>query len=988
MHSKLFINKLTFIFLLSLSFYCLGQEPVTIHLSDKTEVPDVEFYDILEDTKGFIWLAAERGLYRYDGVNFKRFTHKLMTGVSVFYLKLDKKGRVWFTNLKGQFFYIEGETVKLVAEVKSDFGIFESFYNFEIKDNCILIAIKGVVHSYNFVTKEKKVTNSIGKSKKLISRKPIKVNNELLYLIGDTFYKYNTKENSLKKYLNKDLDLKGNDKHDLFFFKDKLLISASDYKKESTLFIETANGFDEVNIIAKEKIQRVLQCFVFNKKLWLATNKGVYIFKLINGKFIKEAHYLKDRFITKIIKDTNDNFWFTTIDDGIYIMPNIYLKKYNFYKQNINITTFNVLNNTDVLLGSTKGELLKVNLKKDSVLNKFSFSNNAPISAISEGRNKDSIYLSSPLGAYIFDKKNNFLNEFPISESYTSLFANAKSIQALKNSKILYSNHQGSGIISIIKGKFVKERLHEFKRSQSSFYDDFTNAYYLGYFNELVYLDENKRVTKIELPIKECVVLDIVKTSNNSIWLTTFQNGIFEIQGKKVVRQITKKDGLLSNLIDAITAYDNEIWIATAKGIQCFNNKTNSFKNLTALDGYNAHKVTAMKAFPNKLLYSTNKGLFTIAKAKVFKKKQINQPYINEIKISNKTQKKQKSYKLIANKDRVRVKFTTNGYAVNEVLEYFYMIEGGYPHWEKLPIGSNEVLINGLSKGTYIVKIKGVLGSIISEELQVVLDVKEAWYKSIWFYISIMLLLLSVVYWAYTSKLKTKEKEKQQLLERKQYETERVFLKLENLRSQMNPHFIFNALNSIQQYVITNEKELASDYLGQFADLIRMYLEQSMQASLSLEEEVDTLKKYLALEKIRFENKLSYKVHIHPEINLSTIFLPTMLIQPYVENALKHGVLHKKEGGVIEIQFKYNKDSSFLLCIITDNGVGREKSQQIKRQQYKTHTSFATKANQNRIALLNMYKTKKIKVFIKDLYEENKAIGTQVILRIPFSNEN
>ena len=986
MHSKLFINKLIFIFLLSLSFYCLGQEPVTIHLSDKTEVPDVEFYDVLEDTKGFIWLAAERGLYRYDGVNFKRFTHKLMTGVSVFYLKLDKKGRVWFTNLNGQFFYIENNEVKFAAEVKKDFEITESFYDFEIQENTILIAKGGVIYSYDFKTKEKNKIR-ISATKKHISRKPVKLNNTLLYLVDNTFFSYDFKNYNFQKFSTKKINLKGNNKSELFLFNKKLLVNASDYKKKSTLFFETTKGFKKIKTIQQEGIQRILDCFSYNNQLWLATNKGVYIFKLLDNSFVKVAHYLKDRFITKIIKDTNDNFWFTTIDDGVYIMPNIYLKKYSFHEKNINITTFNSLNDTDVLLGSTKGELFRVNLENDRIIDKFSFSNSAPIFAISEGRNKDSVYLSSPMGSYIFDKKTNFLHEFSISNNHASLFANAKSIQAIGDNKILFSNHQGSGIISINNGEFKKERLYEFKRSQNSFYDKEAQMYYLGYLNELICLDKEYRLTNIKLPVKESVVLSIVKTNNNSIWLATYQNGILEIKDKKVVRQITKKEGLLSNQIDAVTVYKNDIWIATAKGIQCFNILTNKFRNLTALDGYNAHKITTMKAFKEKLLYSTNKGLFVIHKDKVFKKKQLKHPYINEIQISNVVKKVKDEYKLTADKDRIRIKFNTNGFAVNKVLNYSYMVEGVYPFWEKLPAGSNEILINSLPKGKHIIKIKGVLDDTISKELQIKVDVKVLWYKSIWFYLGIMLLLLSAVYWGYRLKLKAKEKEKEQLLERKQYETERVFLKLENLRSQMNPHFIFNALNSIQQYVITNEKNLASDYLGQFADLIRKYLEQSMEATLSLEEEIATLHCYLSLEKIRFENRLEYQINVDKTLQPKAIFIPTMLIQPYIENALKHGLLHSSKGGRLTVSFNYTNEKDCLLCTIKDNGIGREKAQQIKKQQYKTHISFATKANQSRIDLLNMYRKHKIQVLINDLYDENNAVGTQVILKIPLLKE-
>jgi len=206
---------------------------------------------------------------------------------------------------------------------------------------------------------------------------------------------------------------------------------------------------------------------------------------------------------------------------------------------------------------------------------------------------------------------------------------------------------------------------------------------------------------------------------------------------------------------------------------------------------------------------------------------------------------------------------------------------------------------------------------------------------------------------------------------------------LKALKSQMNPHFIFNALNSIQEYIMFNKKELASDYLGKFADLIRTYLQHSDTGFISIQEEIDSLKMYLDLECLRFEDSLEYTFHVSEKINKDGLYIPTMLIQPYIENAIKHGLLHKKEGRKLNVSF-LAAHSNNLQCIIEDNGVGREKAKELKAKRNLLHKSFATKATQSRLELLNYRKDKKIGVEIIDLFnEEQLAIGTKVILNIP-----
>jgi tetratricopeptide (TPR) repeat protein len=254
------------------------------------------------------------------------------------------------------------------------------------------------------------------------------------------------------------------------------------------------------------------------------------------------------------------------------------------------------------------------------------------------------------------------------------------------------------------------------------------------------------------------------------------------------------------------------------------------------------------------------------------------------------------------------------------------------------------------------------------------------------------LLLISLLF--YFGRFKAKKQAELTLVELKDTQKRLALEKqyrdseLKALKSQMNPHFIFNVLNSIQEYIILNKKDLAGDYLGKFSDLIRTYLHHSDKGSISIQEEIDSLKTYLDLECLRFEDKLQCDFKVEKDINADVLYIPTMLIQPYIENALKHGLLHKKTGRKLNITFS-KSDNKNIECVIEDNGVGRKKSKEYLEKRSKLHKSFAAKATKERLDLLNFGKDKKIGVEIIDLVnDENIGIGTKVILHIPTTNPN
>ncbi|MBE9484863.1 MAG: tetratricopeptide repeat protein [Bacteroidetes bacterium] len=203
-----------------------------------------------------------------------------------------------------------------------------------------------------------------------------------------------------------------------------------------------------------------------------------------------------------------------------------------------------------------------------------------------------------------------------------------------------------------------------------------------------------------------------------------------------------------------------------------------------------------------------------------------------------------------------------------------------------------------------------------------------------------------------------------------------------NLRTQMNPHFIFNTLNSIQYYVFQNDRIASNNYLTKFAKLIRKTLENSEHPAIPIDEEIDALELYLELESLRFKEKFDWKIEIDEEIDTYMYKIPTMLIQPFVENAIGHGLMHKEGKGYVHIGMKLDKNC--ILCSIEDNGIGREKAMEIKNNKKENHRSLGTSITESRLKLVNSLYGKEMRVDYTDMKDDNgEACGTRVEICIP-----
>jgi sensor histidine kinase YesM len=197
----------------------------------------------------------------------------------------------------------------------------------------------------------------------------------------------------------------------------------------------------------------------------------------------------------------------------------------------------------------------------------------------------------------------------------------------------------------------------------------------------------------------------------------------------------------------------------------------------------------------------------------------------------------------------------------------------------------------------------------------------------------------------------------------------------------MNPHFLYNSLASIQKYIVTEDSQTASVYLSRFSNLVRNILDSSVEEFVSLEQEVNTIKYYLELQKVRYIEKMDYAIEVDEQLDIENIQVPPMLAQPFIENAIEHGIKHKQTKGLVTIRISGNNDR--VILEVEDDGVGREKAQEFLNQKNIKHRSLATSITKERLKILNKKSRQKISLEIEDLKDStNRGIGTKVRFEI------
>jgi hypothetical protein len=936
-------------------------------------LPSNLIYRCMEDDKGFLWMATDAGIARFDGKNFQVFTTKDgLPDNEVLDVVKENNGTIWvncfkqapayfdyqrnkfiiptiekttpylnymYTLPQGGVMYMDGHgnfifrDKKLVAQNPSRPDLF--FRIWEINDGSLLSLgtqpLGKGVHNYQF----KLVHYSTGKiiDSVLLGRRkkgymPQAVNNGSLFI-------FDSPENKCFVY-------------------------------SHFLFYPLRFNLDSINIpcsIANYSFTPTSICL-------LGVDGKLYIFNktTFNPEGIFEGDYLANSYLN----DSKGNIWISTIDKGVIVYRKNHVKTVAF-PDNFTRTNFiSIAKKKDgtIYAGNYYGEVIESRDDKFHVHH---------VARITPSRERKIIVTGNKI--YTFSE-----------EGITENFGKPMIIPGTKfpyvgKTAILYNDSiiiggTGSGLIKInsctnkiIPLKSGGRRITCISRvTDGSIYFGSTD----GLYRYDMKTDTSYAVAN-RYPFLDGRISALAATSENILWVGTASSGLVILRNEKPVLHINESKGMIkAEIRTIISGTPGQVWLGSAQGMACINYRLSadtinySLQNLSMSDGLSSNGINELIYQSDTIYAATANGISIIPANTGF------EPFNIPVQIIKMTIDQRDTiitdyYELPAGRKNILISFSgveLNGHLKN--LEYKLDDNASW-----IPLYENSLNLQ-LNYGHHELSVRSVdvNGNISKGALFTQFNIATPFQNSLLFWILSGILLQFIIVLFTIRWIRVKKESK---LARQITVVQNASLEQQAFTSLMNPHFMFNALNSIQHYINVQDRQNANRYLSDFASLIRKNFEAAHQSFISLEQELENAKIYLRLEQMRFSGKFSYTFNIAPNVDQERWMVPTMMMQPLIENALLHGLMPSAIPGKLVLDIFETED--FLEIDIIDNGIGIKNSSKAREQA--GHKSRGMELIHKRIAALNHFSTQRISIKMSPVFESDTNPGNKVIIQIP-----
>lgn len=944
-----------------------AQTPYFLPLNRSNGLPTDIVFDIFEDSHGLIWLATNEGLFRYDGNYFSPFSARNQTSKPGTDIAEDRFGRIWYQNFDGHLFYVEHETLHQLAMRE---GL--TMYNYGLLDDALIVAYKDKVVTYDLESlKEIRITPIKGELSHLTY-----CTNNAFYVFEDDGKAANQFEftrNSFEKR-GKSVDVSVGPAT-IVTDKGSKVAAISKFGSDQKVYtINQKTGESEV--IFKIDEQRFYQNLIYlENKFWLCSTGGLFVYTE-DGRLENNSPYFPGVSVSNVMKDTFGNYWISTLHEGVFIVRDF--KSTLVETQGMKINRISRFNN-EVLVGTKNGEVYT--LDKTALKARVYKSQNDHGIYFLEGQESNEALFLTGSGFSVLDK--NFKSVYPTSSSL-------KDIESIGNGYYAVAISGYAGLLNINGteetpwSKVFKEKRLETSPMFASLFSCRGRSVAYSLLDTVIFYATNIgmfRCTPYEtVPMMEggkplfAEQIDVIK---RHLFIRTSE-------GKILCRRTDKP-----NVSLPVGDLNNMNWIKMKRfGESIILMSDTRFMKVDLLNGELVYKeliarhpldhVNDFYFGDDELSVATDEGVFFInineTRPNVEPKFIAHRLLINGMSVPIRN-----SYELEEGQNNLEVRFSFLQFPGIEERKLEFTIDG--KNWLSLNKSDGTLLISNLSSGEYQLKIRSGSDIFLDVRLDVAFPVWSRW----WFVLIAVLFLAGLIFLYFKNRTNILLKQNMLLQEKIDLEKDLQDMMMRSIKSQMNPHFFYNALNTIQSFIFTDDKKNAGIYLSKFSKLTRLILEMSNQESVSLSEELNALRIYLDIEKVRFRDDFIFSIHVDEELDIDDMYLPSMLVQPYVENAIRHGLLHKRGQKVLFVGF-YKKETN-LEIVIEDNGIGREKSRELNSNRSKGHQSFASAANSRRVEILNRVQGNPGVTFVDKKDSGGHAEGTIVKIIIPISEK-
>ncbi len=956
----------------------VGQELIFKNVGNKLKLPSYECYNVVQDQQGYIWISTDNGLCRYNGKTVTIFDKN--TGLpdnGIYFLKAGNKSDLRLISANST---ILKQTAK---------GFIPEKYTKKIKDKILRDSQRAYLinetDSGDIVNTYTATFLADRNSGELIS---LSQDDSPFYLTvfcnGSQSYFVRNIEDSYPQLINgkygiRILIISGNRK--------KELVLGFNQKTDIDRRIKITNIDDSVFISIDNRLivfdkNLSVKTHVFSSKilsLYADPNRGLWV-----GLFQKGVYYYEDPQMMQVTRHSLDGYsvsgtlmdregavWCSTLEKSVFYSNSVHALSYGNIPSLDRLATLLKTVDNKVFVSTAHDNLFKISEERCIRLNHINKENqdytdihlfknrwylsNKSAAMVTDERFKGKKITGKDFNfsAYTFDAFGNRL----FVADYTSLFEikradsafrltefNARRIRTLAATAddVIYIG-DNSGLFKVTISKAVRQKIKGINAPVTKILKAKNGQLWVATKGDGLQVLENDKLRRISFAGKHDIFFDLAEDGSGKIWGSS-ENGLVSIAAQSGTIETRKYDidnGLLSNDMGRIAINGNMLFVSTIEGLCALSigHMINNVPPPVYLQSVAVNKKT-LKTIPKELQlnYDQNSVSFTFD---VLTYKNENRPTLK--------------YRF-TNKDSIWTESSENNI-----------------NFDNLPPDTYNLSVYALNSDG-VASTKAISVKFIIQKPYW----KEYWFWAICVFLSGILLLLFIK--KIIANISAKEAEKTRinaLIAQSQ---------LSALQAQMNPHFIFNAISSIQNYILKNDEKAAYNYLAKFGKLIRMVLNNSREGTLPLFQELETLQLYVELEQLRFKHSFNFILDIDKNVDTYTIYLPTMLIQPYVENAIWHGLMNLDDTKQGILSVKITLHSQLLRIIIEDNGIGRESANAFKKGNL--HHPVGMQLTEQRLRVIHSLREHEgITIEITDLKnDDGKATGTRVVLYLPLTN--
>ncbi|MDE3236297.1 MAG: histidine kinase [Bacteroidota bacterium] len=971
------------------SFTIIAKAQTTFH--NLKGLPTENIYNLYSDSKGFLWIAHSLGLSRFDGKFIKDFTSDNMLSLGVTDITEDNKYRIWYHNFIGQIFYVENEKVynltqyNYLKESKSPVLL-------RFKNEIVVTSNQGLftcsIDNLHCRYLNTKAGNLICNSMSICNDSLIIMDNKNSFYVkdGDSIRPLAFINNSNEPFIPNKYDYLAP-----LHTRDTLIM----YNNiESKLYVLQLKN-KRIELVKQYKTKSFTNTVrMYQNRIWI--NSKLKSYNLNNTDTLPYKN------ISDVTTDRFGNVWYASLQNGVmynnneatWEETNLPLLKGDDFVRCIakvdGVTVSGTQSGKIIITHSesgNKGSILQLPIQSGAVENLFTLPNNRVLIGTSIGLYYLNIY-NQQINNLFYD---NTLKTVSFNGNSMFLGYSQKMIKVNLTDELIHFLHNKLPYIANenIRLAALKERIVHHAQKIFSIRTNY------------VVTD-----TATQLTLAACAG-DLYTIRNDSIHKLLFNNAsistqsLFFRKGQLFIGTINKgvlvynhgftsistREGLRSNTILLIKAINDTAFLLEPDCIQVLNLNTHAITQTLPLPETISGSIYDLIIFNNKIQITTSRKIYSY---RTFLHATAGSSmYLLSAQYSIDDAVKEMTTSIPHQYNSIQFKVGFPYFNLMDNINIQYRLKGANnDSWETIAYTDKPIIFYALSAGNYRFECRAVLNNkvISANTASYAFTILPPFWQQQWFYVVLIILLFALVMAVYRYSAAIARRANEKVITQIELEKKMIESSLTSIRAQMNPHFIFNALNTIQSYVYSSDKQSASNYLGRFSTLIRNILEYSQKDHITLSEEINFIKNYCELEKKKFNpTEIEVSVIVDPALFTDEIPIPPMILQPYIENAFKHGLFHKTGFKKLVITFTHGHEAGrapYCSITIEDNGIGREKSMQINAQR-KMHTSFSLTANNERVFLLNRIKKDSVRVIFHDLHnEKGEASGTKVEVQI------